>query len=202
MNDLKELWQKSNPPKADPEFALSDLKLLQERSDSPFFRLRRSLIANTIFATFFLGIFLILLFSIPEQWFQTLIFVVCLSYVAGIAYNLYILRKYLHELPRDSSMLSYLQTLSSGMKKAISTVEYSAILIYPFAITAGFLLPFSLEGQPDLVLKNNILMVVLFCTLLILTPLCFWLARVLNKRAFGRYIKEIDVLLNQFNQDC
>lgn len=201
MNDLKDLWLKSSSREENPEFAKSDLFQLRERKNSPIKMLRRSLVINTVFAVFFLAFFLFLMFAISEIWFRTLILVVCISYLAGILFNLYILKSYLSNVPHDSSIHAFLQKLSSRMKKAILTVEYTAILIYPVAITAGFMLPFSLEGKIEQLLNDNYLIGLLVLCMFILTPLCFWLARTLNKRAFGRYLNEIDTYLNQINQE-
>jgi H+/Cl- antiporter ClcA len=121
--------------------------------------------------------------------------------LAGVWFNNRIIKTYLKEIPKDESLKSYLERLTKGMRRAFRAVEITAIFIYPIAMTAGFLIPMTLENKLDQFSKGPFLWVLLFSLFVIITPLCFWLTRVLNKLAFGKYIDEIQKVLQQIEEN-
>lgn len=202
MKDLKELWDsKSADSNEWPEIKLSDIIHLKEKTDKPINKLKRNLKINSAFGFIFLVLFAYLLITVSGFWFKLFMSSVCLAYVAAIIYNFYIERKYLSNSPADSSIAEYLFNIHSGMKKAFHAVEYAAVLIYPLAMTAGFLLPLTLENKLHHFSEGPKLWITLLVLYVVLTPILFYVNRYLTNKGFGKYIDEIKTHLDELNNN-
>ncbi|MEX1188199.1 MAG: hypothetical protein WED33_03010 [Bacteroidia bacterium] len=194
MKELKDIWSR-NTNQDHPEFNYKDLENLKERSDSPIKKLKRNIFINSIFGVVFLIGFIALLFIVDGFWFRVFTSILCLSYMAGIFFNNWIDKTYLTDIPMDDSLLSYLKVLSHGMKKAFRAIELAAVFVYPIAMTAGFLIPLTMENKLNLFSEDPFLWILLFVLFLVLTPICFYLNRYMTKLAFGKYVNQIDSII-------
>jgi len=200
MKDLKELWDKGSGDSMLPEFNQNDLLLLRERTDSPIYKLKRNIQVNSVFALVFTIFFSYLLIVIDGFWFRVFMGVLVLAYIAGIWFNNHIIKTYLKEIPMDESLKSYLEHLTKGMRRAFRAVEKTALFIYPIAMTAGFLIPMTRENQLDRFSNEPFIWLLLIVLFIVFTPLCFWLTRFLNKLAFGKYIDQIQSVIDQIDE--
>ena len=198
MKDLKELWSQNDDQNINiPEFNSADLSKLKERSDSPLKKLRRNIQINSIFGWVFLIGFLVLLFIIDGLWFRVFMSILCLAYFAAILFNRWIIKKYLTEIPMDDTLLEHLKGVHHGMYKAFRAIELASIIVYPIAMTAGFLIPLTMENKLDHFSEGRFLWVLLLVLFVVLTPACFYLNRFLTKLAFGKYVKQIKDIVDE-----
>lgn len=198
MKDLKDLWSQNDDQNMNmPEFNSADLSKLKERSDSPLKKLRRNIKINSIFGWVFLIGFLVLLFIIDGLWFRVFMSLLCLAYIAGILFNRWIINKYLTDIPMDDSLLEHLKGVHFGMNKAFRAIEFTSIFIYPIAMTAGFLIPLTMENKLDHFNEGAFLWILLLVLFIVLTPACFYLNRYMTKLAFGKYVKQIKDIVDE-----
>lgn len=201
MMDFHKLWaEQQEKAEIHSEWSASDLNRLKERSDSPLRKLKRNIRINTAFALVFSIGFIGLMIYIDGFWFRIFTVVVTLAYVVNIILNQWIIKTYLNDIPFDDTLLHRLKSIYLGINKAFRALEYSSILIYPIAMTAGFLIPLTLNGQLGLFNQGHSLWMILGVLYIVLTPLCFWLGRVLNKLAFGKYLGQIERLVTSLEQ--
>jgi len=201
MIDFQKLWEEGRAGAIHtPELKESDLQKLKERSDSPLKNLKRNILINSGFASVFLIGFIALFIIVDGFWFRFFMAIVSFFYLASIFFNRWVSQKYLQELPHDESILIRLKSIYTGMNKAFRAQELTSIFIYPIAMTAGFLLPLTLNGELDLFNEGYALWIILFILFIILTPLCYWLGKYLNKLAFGKYIKQIGAIVDEMEQ--
>lgn len=192
MKDLQHIWSKGQTRQDDlPLWNESDLTRIRERSQTPLKQLRRNIYINSGFAIAIMIAFIALMVKVDGIWFRFFIGVVVLAYIAGILFNQYIIKTYLQEPPVDGRILDHLHYVYTGMKKAFRSLEIVAIFIYPIAMTAGFLLPLTLEGKLYLFQQGPELWLILLACFVFLTPLTVWAGRFLTKIAFGKYLEEI-----------
>lgn len=144
--------------------------------------------------------FLGLLFYIDGFLFRLFTGILCVSYVAAILFNIYMVRNYLREPAPDQSLKEYLTKLLNNMNKAFRSVELIALMIYPIAMTAGFLLPLTLEGKIDLIYNEPVVQGILIACYIVLTPLCWYFAKYMNKVAFGKYLNQLEDILKDLNR--
>ncbi len=196
MIDFQKLWAEGKEAShGSPEWEVSDLQRLKERSDSPIKTLKRNIHINSGFAIAFLLDFMALVVIVDGFWFRFFTVILSISYVASIVFNYWIIQKYLSRISHNESIFFHLKTMHSGMTKAFKAQELSSILIFPIAMTAGFLLPLTLTGQLDLFDQSHNLWLILFALYIVLTPLCYLLGKYLNKLSFGKYIKQIGTIV-------
>lgn len=107
----------------------------------------------------------------------------------------------------NSSMpvLDYLKTTHKLISTAIKLEEQVFIFIYPISVAAGFFAGLSLSGAVNDIMGHadkvqNVFMV-LFGSMVVLTPLSHLFARWLNKLAFGNYLKELERLISAYEQE-
>jgi hypothetical protein len=198
MKDLKDIWSQNDDQNINmPEFNSDDLAKLKERSDSPLKKLKRNIQINSVFGWVFLAGFIVLLFIVDGLWFRVFMTILCLAYVAGIFFNRWIIQRYLTEIPMDDSLLDHLKGVHYGMNKAFRAIEMASILIYPIAMTAGFLIPLTLENKLDHFNESAFLWILLLVLFIVLTPACFYLNRYMTKLAFGKYVKQIKDIVDE-----
>lgn len=198
MKDLKDLWSQNDDQNINmPEFSSADLNNLKERSDTPLKKLKRNIQINSVFGWVFLIGFFALLFVIDCFWFRVFMTLLCLAYAAGIWFNQWIIKKYLTEIPMDDSLLDHLKGVHFGMNKAFRAIELASILVYPIAMTAGFLIPLTMENKLEHFNEGAFLWILLIVLYLVLTPACFYLNRFMTKLAFGKYVKQIKEITDE-----
>jgi hypothetical protein len=201
MMDFHKLWaEQQSKLTTSPEWDQADLLKLKERSDSPIRKLKRNILINSIFAMAFAIGFIALIILVDGFWFRIFTAVVTLAYISGIFFNRWIINTYLKDIPIDDNLLHRLKSIYTGINKAFRALEYSSILIYPIAMTSGFLIPLTLEGKLDAFDAGPELWVILGVCYIVLTPLCFWIGRILNRIAFGKYLREIEVLVKSLEK--
>jgi hypothetical protein len=201
MTDLQALWDKhSTREEQSQAVQKNDLLRLHSNKDAPLAKLRKNIYINTGFAIVILIGFIGLLFYVDGFLFRLFTGILCVTYVAAILFNIYMVRNYLHEPAPDQSLKEYLTTLLYNMNKAFRSVELIALMIYPIAMTAGFLMPLTLEGKIDLIYNEPIVQGILIACYIVLTPLCWYLAKYMNKVAFGKYLSQLEDILKDLNR--
>lgn len=201
MTDLQALWNQHQKRQDElPLINAADLEQLHSKSQSPLRILRRNLIINSVFAAIILVGFSALLFLIDAFLFRLFTGILCLAYVVAIYFNYWIYRNYLKEPANDSAIITYLTQLIKGLRKAFRSAEIGGLIVYPIAMTAGFLLPLSQEGLVDLLFTNGVIQLILISCYIVFTPLCWWVARKMNDVAFGKYVTQLEVLVGELEQ--
>jgi hypothetical protein len=77
--------------------------------------------------------------------------------------------------------------------------ERVGLFLCPIAAGTGFILGLLAKGKSiNLLVSNRSLLFILAVTSIILTPLGFYASRWMNNRSFGRYIKELKRLIEEF----
>ena len=201
MTDLQALWDKhSTREEQSKALQEKDLLRLHSNKNAPLAKLRKNIYINTGFAIVILIGFLGLLFYIDGFLFRLFTGILCVSYVAAILFNIYMVRNYLREPAPDQSLKVYLTKLLNNMNKAFRSVELIALMIYPIAMTAGFLLPLTLDGKIDLIYNEPVVQGILIACYIVLTPLCWYLAKYMNKVVFGKYLNQLEDILKDLNR--
>ena len=92
-----------------------------------------------------------------------------------------------------NTLLQEMERHYQGIQSWMNVQEKAALLIYPVSAAGGFMIGGSLgAGKPiDIVMSKPIMLVSLVVTIAILVPICIYLAKWLNKKAFGRYAAQL-----------
>jgi len=171
-------------------------------SKDPLQKVKRNLLYNAIMG-FCIAVFYIVIickFPVWQVWVcigTVFLFTVWAS-VDALRHHLAIQQSHAaHNLLQE--MKRHYQALTHWMKMQ----QQVALFIYPVAGAGGFMIGGSLgAGRTiDEVMHKPIMMIIMVITVLLLIAPCFYLARWMNKKAFGNYVQQlkqnIDALENE-----
>ncbi|MFN4946104.1 MAG: hypothetical protein ACOVOF_05165 [Chryseotalea sp.] len=203
--DLQEVWKKLNEDKLSK--TTSQVSLLSNfKSKHPVQKLIVALQATLAFSLAFGILFFVLIFFYSYWLLQILLGIIVIAYIWFYLHNKNIYKK----LKRE-----WESTLSGNVHQALQSIykivtdssrlqERAAIFIYPISISAGYLI--GLQGGSGtndieaVFLKKEILLVLLG-TIIVFTPLCYFLSKWMYKVSFGVYLKQLKNLLENLNKE-
>ncbi|MCE2732519.1 MAG: hypothetical protein ACK57K_02955 [Chryseotalea sp.] len=203
--DLQEVWKKLNEDKLSK--TTSQVSLLSNfKSKHPVQKLIVALQATLAFSIAFGILFFVLIFFYSYWLLQILLGIIVIAYIWFYLHNKNIYKK----LKRE-----WESTLSGNVHQALQSIykivtdssrlqERAAIFIYPISISAGYLI--GLQGGSGtndieaVFLKKEILLVLLG-TIIVFTPLCYFLSKWMYKVSFGVYLKQLKNLLENLNKE-
>lgn len=197
--DLLDVWKKLESEKL--EKPVQGTVSPGKKSKHPVQKLKEAYLTTTIFAAVFLVIFMIIFFQTHEVLVRVLMSLVILAYIFFFVINLNMFNRIKAPLPVERSLREVLQHTHTLISDNIRFQERVGLYIYPVAATAGFFLGAS-QGADDLdkFLDKKVIYVILLVVLVILTPLCFYLARWMYKISYGKCLIELKHLIDELNR--
>jgi len=105
------------------------------------------------------------------------------------------------QLLTHSSLHETLLVTFQTLRKWIRNSEYTGVLIYPIALTSGFLLGgWEGSGLPmEEFMAKPFVLIVFALSMAFLIPLCFITTRVLFRFSYGKYLKQLEKNIGELN---
>ncbi|MFO0506732.1 MAG: hypothetical protein ACK5X6_07795 [Chryseotalea sp.] len=203
--DLQEVWKKLNEDKLSK--TTSQVSLLSNfKSKHPVQKLIVALQATLAFSIAFGILFFVLIFFYSYWLLQILLGIIVIAYIWFYLHNKNIYKKLKHEWESalSGNVHQALQSIYKIVTDSSRLQERAAIFIYPISISAGYLI--GLQGGSGtndieaVFLKKEILLVLLG-TIIVFTPLCYFLSKWMYKVSFGVYLKQLKNLLENLNKE-
>lgn len=97
----------------------------------------------------------------------------------------------------DQNLTHTLQSIYDNTQQSLKFQRRSALFIYPLAATCGFLLGLSIERNVVELFENRAMWISLIITIVVLTPLCYFIAIQLERISYGRYLSQLRNLIHQ-----
>lgn len=199
MEELNKLWQSIGKNNPTPE--IDELQLhLKNASENPLKMLKKNFQANLAFAVLFTLMFIVLFILMDGIWVRLFTGILLIGYMLAIFQTIKAYRKYLNDVHADEQVKVYLQKVYNGIGQMIRLQEISAIFFYPIALVAGFLMALYQKDGMD-AFNENFTWILLGVLIVVFTPLCYVLAKYLNKLAFGKYLEQIKLLIDDFENE-
>ncbi len=178
---------------------------LKADSAMPLQKLKRQWNLRIVFTLVIAPVWLIAVFYFHEIIIQLLMGLVFLANL----WSLYISFDLKAKMQKgDNTNLPVLENLKATHKlisTAIKLEERVFIFIYPISVAAGFFAGISISGaannianHPD---KALAILFVLAVCIVVLTPLSHFLAKWLNKLAFGNYLKQLNRVIESYENE-
>ena len=201
--DLREHWsQISSVQIENTKTSKEDImQAIHAKSQAPLDKLRKKLYAKILWTD--LGIiFFAIMFVLTDIFvIRVLIGVIGACYIVGF---IFLVKEYLalrEPITMDENLL---QTLSRYYQKFTSILRYEerfGLFVYPISASAGFLVGASVDTPLEENLAKPVFTLILVLTVAILVPLCNWLAKWMNRKAFGKYLKSLELNIQQLKGD-
>jgi len=199
MTDLQELWKKMEDQQwkelpSDLPFSFSG------KSRHPVQKLKTAFALALGYVVFFEGVFVYLLFAFPQPLVRIFLMLVVAAYVFYFFVNL----KVYNFIKKETDFsLNLKQTLTAIYEKISASLQFqrkSVIVIYPISATAGFLMGLSIENDTLTAMQEKVMILALIITVIVLTPLCYWAARWMENVSYGRYLKQLKLLIQSLEE--
>lgn len=91
----------------------------------------------------------------------------------------------------DQNLSYTLQSIYDNTQQSLKFQRRSALFIYPLAATCGFFLGLSVENNVSAMLQSRSIWIVLLITILVLTPISYYVAILLEQVGYGRYLDQL-----------
>jgi len=197
--DLREAWKALEIDKLQkPVLGAIDV---HKTSKHPIQKLKYLYKISTGFAIIFLIGFIVLFFVFQEPLVKGSLVLVIFSYVFFLMTNVSMYKKIKVELPMDKSLKDVLIHTYDFISSNIRFQERVALFIYPIAGTAGFLMGGSVgSGDLERMLQEKVVIIILIAVLIILTPLCYFLAKWMYKISYGKSLAELKALISELER--
>lgn len=194
MKDMHESWQQEESLFELDEAFLD--KALKKDSCDPLIRLRKNLGIKLIWIAGFSLLFLLLIITTDKLYNRILISPLLLAYAVGLTliYGQY---RMLGFVDKSQNMRYILKAYYYRITRIQQYELKVAVFLYPISITAGFVYGFSLKRSADEILTDIKILTILIITNLILIPLCYYLARWMDRKAYGRYLDQLKEDIDQ-----
>lgn len=195
--DLKEAWKKLEQEKLSRPVAGSDE--VYKTSKHPVQKLIRSFSIALGFVIFFELIFAYLAIVMPQPIVKTAMVLMMIVYVFYFITNYQTLHHIKTTFRMDENLSYTLQSIYDNTRQSLKFQRKSAILIYPLAATCGFFLGLSIEKNVIDMLHNKSVWITLLITIAILTPASYYVAILLERVGYGKYLDQLRGLIQQLN---
>lgn len=170
---------------------LQPQKLQRLQSRNPLQKIKSLIVAGLFFSVAITALYGYLLVAYP-YW------PITVSLAVGIGFNVWVsvtswqLYRQINPFVQEA-VLQEMQHYYNSVMIWYRLQERVALFVYPVALAGGFLLG-GMEGSGksiEEIMSKPMMWVALGITIIILVPLCWWLARWMFRKSFGRYLKQL-----------
>ncbi len=200
---MKKTWEKLQYDRQTPtgldEAAI--LEAIHQKSHGPVQKIRNGFTIKLYFIIAFTIIFIYIGVWSKEPLVSGLQF-----FMAGVYFSAFFLflsqnKRIKAGIPMDEGLLMNLKNYHAFVSKILKQEERIALFIYPIALTAGFLLGFTTKATLQEFFNSRTAIILLAVCWVILIPLCHLLAKWMNKVSFGKYLKELEVHIQELEKE-
>jgi hypothetical protein len=198
--NLQEVWKKLEMEKLEVGNP-SNLNPWATRSKHPVVKLRNAYQISTFFSATFLLAFVFLFFAFDQTLVKIGLGITIAHYIFFFATNFSMYRKIRTDFPFDGNLKSVLKNTHIFITDNIRFQERTALFIYPFAGTTGFLMGAAASGANVAeLLQEPVAVWALVIFLVIATPLSWLLARWLYKISYGVCLAQLRQLIDEMEK--
>lgn len=197
--DLKEAWK--NLEKEKLSIPVSGTFVIPKQSKHPVANMISTFGLSLVFCVFFGLIFLALLFVMDQTIVKAGLAVITFFYGVLFAINWRVLKrlKKLHQ--SDETILNVLQGVHAIVTETIKFQQKLSWVFFPICVAGGFVLGVSMKKDAAAMMVLPKFYLSLIITMAIVTPAAYFLAKWMTKISHGKYLKQIEALIEQTRQD-
>jgi hypothetical protein len=188
---LEELWKDTSEGDVDLS-SLIKPGLSKLSSKDPLVKLKRNLLAGAILGLLIAAVYIFIMVKFPV-WQVFLCIGIVFSFTLWASIKSFLLYKDMSRIIPGNNLLQELENHYSKIKRWMSIQQQTGLLIYPVSATGGFMIGGSVGAGKSIteVMQKPGMIIALLIALIILVPLCFYLAKWMSKKAFGKYAEQL-----------
>ena len=167
-------------------------------SKDPLQKIKRNLLINSIFGIVIGMLYVYLLIRFPFWQIIVCIGIVLVFTIWAVVKALQLYR-HITTPVAGNSLLQEMERHYHNVSKWMKVQQWVGLFIYPISASGGFMLGgFLGSGKPiGLIMQKPVMIIALLICLAVLVPLCFYLAKWMNKVSFGDYASQLKQNIEQ-----
>lgn len=199
--DIENIWQQSSSGDEDLRRLLENIDPEKLSSRLPLKKLRFNLLAGIVLAIFITIGYVMLFLVIPVWQVRVALCVVTVFNVVVMVDSWKLYNKTPGTVSAYRPLKEELTRHYSSFQKWWRIQERMGLFVYPIAATGGFILG-GVEGSgktAEAFLYNPRMIIILGVALVVLVPLCYYMARWMFNYAYGKHLKKIKGLIDELS---
>lgn len=197
--DLKEAWKNLEREKLikPVEGTIS----IPKHSKHPVTRLIQTFGLGLVFCVFFELIFVYLFFVMDQPIVKAGLAVITILYTILFVINFKVLQKMRRLDQSDATVLKVLHGVHDIVSQTIRFQQKLSWGFFPMCVAAGFVLGVSIKKDAAAMMLQPKFYLSLIITMAIVTPACYFLTKWMTRISYGKYLKQIEDLIQQTKED-
>ncbi|MEQ8244299.1 hypothetical protein [Fulvivirga sp.] len=193
MDELKEAWNELKTKSQGLNLEIDQLKTaIHSASIGVVEKLNNRLKSKMYYTLGGIALFIGLLFAAPNTITIVLISIILCAYViGGLILNKE--RKLIkEEIDLNNDLKSTLENFHFKVSRVLRYEELVGLTLYPISASAGFIIGLNVDGDIGDFFDTWKGWAIWAAVVTLLTPLCHWLAKWMNRMAFGKYLGQLE----------
>ena len=194
MSDLKTLWQEAKERHSPDEIISSAVvhEAIRRRSGGIMDKLLKAVKYKFWYSVASFIILLVFMVISENLAVQILIAIIEIAMLAGIYFFYREYRELSREIDITAVPLDVMKRFEARIRKIIRYEEWVGLTMYPLSASAGFIIGVNVDPNNDPFFDELHEWLIYLAVIAILTPLCHWFARWMNRVAFGKLLKKLN----------
>jgi hypothetical protein len=200
MADLKSLWQSAKLRHGtndiiDPEVVKT---AIQKRSGGIMDKLRKRVKLKIWFSIASFVFLLAMMLFTNNTAVRILLGFVEAGMLAGIYFFYREYRELHQEIDITQDPAGLMQSFHDRIRKLLRYEEMVGLTLYPPSFTGGFILGTTIDPTKDPWFNEPREWIIFGVILVVVTPLCHWLAKWMNRKSFGKLLSQLEDNIREF----
>lgn len=199
--DLKEIWNATEPSTQQLPQINSVNEIKSKGLKNPL-KLAKIKLKQNIAWSIVVGVIYIPLIVIYQYWQIQLLLGITLIFTIWAIFSAIKLHQSIQSNVSASNLLSELVRVKNTLNQWMAVQSKVALFIYPISASGGYFLGGVLGSgrSVDEFLSKPIVIYALIISVLVLTPLCYYLAKWMFKLSFGKVLEKINNLIVELSK--
>ncbi|MEO5912209.1 MAG: hypothetical protein ABIP95_15065 [Pelobium sp.] len=199
--DLQKIWNASEASTENlPE--ISNINQINKSNGlkNPLKMAREKILTNLIW-TILIGLIYIPIVFFYHFWQIQLFIGITLIFSFWSGYTTYLLYQSVDQNVSANNLLAELKRVVNTLNKWMHIQMKVALFIYPFSLAGGFLLGGVIKGKTvEQFLERPIAIYALILSIMVFTPICYYLTKLMFRYSFGKLIKQMQKLIEELTE--
>jgi hypothetical protein len=199
--DLKQIWNATEPSTQQlPQ--INSIKEIKSKGLRNPLKLAKKMLMQNIVWSVLIAISYIPIVFYFNYWQIQLLIGITFVFTVWAVYSAIKLYQSIQSNVTANSLLSELKRVDVILNQWMQVQSKVALFIYPLSATGGYFVGGVLASGKTVneFLSKPIIIYILIITVIILTPLCYYLTKRMFKISFGKVLTQINILIQELTQ--
>jgi len=200
MADLKTLWKSAKSRHGTNEILAPEVvrSAIRQRTGGLMDKLKKRIRIKIWITIFSIAAFLAIIILTNNTTVRILLGFVEAGMVAGLYFFFREFRELKTTIDFTQDPAGLMDSFLQRIRKILKYEELVGLTLYPPSFSGGFVLGAALDPDSDPYFSNPVEWIIFIVLLVAITPLCHWLARWMNKKAFGKLMQQLEENIEEF----